>query len=100
MKSRRAEKYGLFRTIIEGGPPILRSRTLLLGGRPLLVPIVKRVKDADGAVCRECDAIFTVCDSAPWGWRKSQYLHEDGTKHTMDMFAFPKEVPWAGQSRT
>ncbi len=71
----------------------MKCRTLYFGRDPVRVPVVSRVKDAAGAVCRECDAIFTIADSVPWGWRKSQHLHERGTGHRMDMFAFPGGRP-------
>lgn len=53
----------------------------------VVVVKVKRVRDAVGAKCRDCDAVFDVTNSWPWGWRKSQWLHES-SGHKMDMYGF------------
>ena len=49
---------------------------------------VRRVRDADGAHCPECGIVFgTLWDQpVPWSWRKRQYMHEQGTGHTMQLF--------------
>ena len=49
---------------------------------------VKRVRDAIGAYCLDCQRAI---GDGPWGWRKSQYLHEQGTesqgkKHKVIMY--------------
>lgn len=53
---------------------------------------VKLVRDANGAHCPSCGACFDECNSWPWGWRKSQSLHERGTGHRMRLFALPSET--------
>lgn len=72
---------------------LVRSITLLLGGKPKLCPVARRVKDASGAACRECPCVFTAASSPYWSWRRSQALHERGTGHKMDMFALPEVTP-------
>lgn len=49
---------------------------------------VKRVRDADGAHCLDCGVVFGVYwwEPVPWSWRKRQYMHEQGTGHTMQLF--------------
>lgn len=52
-------------------------------GNHLLVPVevVKRAKDAEGFLCLTCGDYRDDYDSwPPWGWRKSQHLHESGNK--------------------
>lgn len=39
---------------------------------------VKRVKDAIGAYCLDCQQVFN--DITPWHWTKSKWLHENGTE--------------------
>jgi hypothetical protein len=39
-----------------------------------------------GAFCPECKAVFDDTSGSPWGWRKSQALHENGTGHRMKRF--------------
>lgn len=42
---------------------------------------VRRVKDAIGAYCLDCQRVIAdICDPC-WHWRKSQKLHENGTGH-------------------
>jgi hypothetical protein len=52
------------------------------------VEIVKRVKDADGAACRECETWFDRNTDAnlPWSWRNSKWMHERGTGHRMELY--------------
>ena len=47
--------------------------------------IVKRVRDAIGALCVDCGAHWDHCDPY-WSWRKSQAMHERGTGHTCVMY--------------
>lgn len=56
----------------------------------LQASIVRRVKDADGAKCRDCSAVYTDVteQTVPWTWRQSQRMHESGTGHRMDLFAW------------
>ena len=56
---------------------------------------VNRVKDADGAVCRDCGETFgRFWDlNMPWSWRKSQWLHQRGTGHKMDLFKVTEVTP-------
>lgn len=52
-------------------------------GSTLRVPVevVKRVSDAEGFLCLTCGQWRDDYDSwPPWGWRKSQHLHESGNK--------------------
>lgn len=70
----------------------MRYITLILGTTPKQCAVVRRVKDADGAACRDCDTVFTVQTSPYWPWRKSQWLHETGSGHRMDMFCLPREA--------
>ena len=54
---------------------------------------VKRVRDADGAMCTECEWVRDRVSPAPWGWRKSQALHEQGTGHRVVMFRYLPAEP-------
>lgn len=48
---------------------------------------VKRVKDAVGAYCFDCNrAIGEPWQTFPWSWRKSQMLHESSTGHRTAMY--------------
>lgn len=46
------------------------------------------VKDAQGAQC-ECGAYFDYFtnQAVPWSWRQSQWMHERGTGHRMELLA-------------
>ena len=46
----------------------------------------KRVRDAHGAICRDCGQVFELANCQFWHWRKSQAMHESGTGHRMDLF--------------
>lgn len=51
---------------------------------------VKRVKDAIGAYCLDCQRVIGDV-SGPWHWTKSKWLHENGTesqgkKHKVIMY--------------
>lgn len=47
---------------------------------------VRRVRDAIGAYCLDCQrSIADVCDPS-WHWRKSQKMHEKGTGHKVIMY--------------
>lgn len=52
---------------------------------------VKRVRDAIGAYCLDCQRVIADHCQSCWHWRKSQRLHEQGTesqgrKHKVIMF--------------
>jgi hypothetical protein len=55
----------------------------------LTVYPVKRVRDADGASCRDCGTVFGTAwfEPVPWDWRRSQAMHEKGTGHHMQLFS-------------
>ncbi len=60
-----------------------------------LIENVKRVRDADGALCRDCDAYFDDATNyslpAAWTWRHSQWMHEGGhhpNGHRMNLFRY------------
>lgn len=50
---------------------------------------VRLVRDADGASCRDCGAVFGRLwpEPVPWDWRRSQAMHEKGSGHRMDLIA-------------
>jgi len=50
---------------------------------------VKRVKDATGAYCLECNYVFIDCTF--WHWRKSQWMHEKGTGHKTILFIWKEQ---------
>lgn len=54
----------------------------------LEVELVIRVKDADGAACRECETWFDDCtnQTVTWSWKSSKWMHERGTGHKMDLY--------------
>lgn len=56
------------------------------------VEIVRRVKDADGVACRECETWFDqfTNQTVTWGWRTSQWMHERGTGHRMELYRVVK----------
>ncbi len=60
----------------------------------LLIENVKRVRDADGALCRDCETYFDdlTNQTVPWRWRNSQWAHEGSGRgpngHRMDMFRY------------
>jgi hypothetical protein len=63
------------------------------GNHPPIVwyETARRVMDADGAMCRDCEAVFSLYSEGPfWGWRKSQGLHERGMGHKMALFRVVK----------
>lgn len=49
---------------------------------------VKLVRDADGAYCLTCNIYFdeVTNNPVPWSWRKSQWMHQQGTGHTMQLY--------------
>jgi len=55
---------------------------------------VRRVRDADGATCLNCGTVFTIYtnQTVPWSWRKSQLMHEKGSGHKTQLFAWDNQV--------
>lgn len=48
---------------------------------------VKRVRDATGAYCLDCNrAVGEPYQTFPWTWRKSQRLHETSMGHRTIMY--------------
>lgn len=47
---------------------------------------VRRVKDAIGAYCLDCQRVIADNCQTCWHWRKSQGLHERGTGHKTIMY--------------
>lgn len=54
----------------------------------MMLEKVKLVRDADGARCLACPALWDefTNQSVPWSWRDSQWMHERGTDHRTEMF--------------
>jgi hypothetical protein len=46
----------------------------------------RRVKDAVGAYCLDCQRVIADDCQTVWHWRKSQMLHERGTGHQTIMY--------------
>lgn len=47
---------------------------------------VRRVRDAVGAYCLDCQRVIAdICDPY-WSWRKSQVMHERGSGHKTIMY--------------
>ena len=49
---------------------------------------VKRVRDAIGAYCLDCDRMIADNCDPYWHWRKSQAMHERGAGHKVVMVAY------------
>jgi len=49
---------------------------------------VKRVRDAIGAYCLNCNRVIADDCSPYWHWRKSQVMHERGTGHKTVMVTY------------
>lgn len=47
---------------------------------------VKRVRDATGAYCLDCQRVITDQTDWQWSWRKSQKMHEQGSGHRTVMY--------------
>lgn len=52
------------------------------------VAIVRRVKDADGAACKECECWFDdfTNQTVTWSWKTSKWMHERGAGHKMELY--------------
>lgn len=52
------------------------------------VELVKRVRDADGAACKDCESWFDRYSNLnlPWTWKRSKWMHERGTGHRMELY--------------
>lgn len=50
------------------------------------IETVKRVRDADGAICLECSQVFDIASSQYWPRRTAQLLHKSGTGHKTELF--------------
>ena len=48
---------------------------------------VRRVKDAIGAYCLDCQRVIADETQWQWHWRKSQKLHEQGSGHRTIMYS-------------
>lgn len=46
----------------------------------------RRVKDAIGAYCLDCQRVIADECQTCWHWRKSQLMHEQGTGHKTIMY--------------
>lgn len=57
-------------------------------GEGIEVPLIQvdRVRDAAGALCLDCAQRFDPTTNPYWHWRKSQVMHERGTRHLTRMF--------------
>lgn len=51
----------------------------------MMVEKVKRQRDAHGAMCRDCDAVFNVSTVPYWHWSKSVWLHQQ-SGHRLDLY--------------
>ena len=60
-----------------------------INGIPLVR--VQWLRDAQYAICRECGQTFPNVP-APWKLSSSKWLHENGTGHRVDYYAF--SVDW------
>lgn len=47
---------------------------------------VRRVRDAIGAYCLDCQRVIANDCDPHWHWRKSQVMHERGTGHKTIMY--------------
>lgn len=47
---------------------------------------VRRVKDAIGAYCLDCQRVIADESQWQWSWRKSQLMHERGSGHQTIMY--------------
>ena len=47
---------------------------------------VRRVRDAIGAYCLDCQRVIADDTQWQWGWRKSQLMHEKGSGHRTMMY--------------
>lgn len=56
---------------------------------------VRRVCDAEGAACDQCDTVFGGVGlvNPYWSWQKSRGLHQRGTGHTLTLFRVLRVVP-------
>ncbi len=52
---------------------------------------VKRVSDAQGCWCVECDQLIADETQTVWHWTKSKALHEKGTGHKVINVALSAE---------
>lgn len=48
---------------------------------------VKRVRDAIGAYCLDCQRVIADGTQWQWHWRKSQKMHERGSGHKTIMYS-------------
>lgn len=51
--------------------------------------IVKRKRDAIGAICRDCGAVFDVTSCPYWHWSKSMAMHSQ-SGHVVRYFALER----------
>lgn len=52
----------------------------------MTVERVKRQKDAQGAACTDCPAVFNISTSPYWHWSKSLHMHFEGTGHKLVLY--------------
>lgn len=56
---------------------------------------VKRVRDAQGCWCVECNTLIADETDGYWHWSKSKALHQRGTGHKVINVALSEEQPEA-----
>lgn len=47
---------------------------------------VRRQKDAQGAMCEDCPAVFNISTSPYWHWSKSLHMHRQGSGHSLVLY--------------
>lgn len=52
----------------------------------MTVEKVKTQRDAHGAMCQDCDAVFNISTEPYWHWSKSVWMHKGGTGHKVDLY--------------
>ena len=52
----------------------------------ITLQVVRKVSEAIGAKCRDCDAVFEAGNCQYWHWSKSKWMHENGSGHKLDMY--------------
>ena len=52
----------------------------------MTVERVSRQRDAQGAACADCGAVYNISTSPYWHWSRSMHMHRSGTGHRVDMY--------------